>query len=219
MCPEAGASGQIRVYRCAEFPLKWELEKILMDGVSAVDTLLFHRENKWWMLTSIDESGTGDHCSELYLFSSDSPLSTTWVPHPQNPIRIDSCGGRNAGLILEGDRIFRLAQCQGFDRYGHGLQVHEIREISESSYVEEPVATISPGFRDGLLGAHHLSTDGWTTVIDHVSYSFAPWMSFGSFTNDAQLPYEVKGASPGTASYSAGERRHSLPSGGMAQTD
>jgi hypothetical protein len=172
MCPEAAQSGQVRVYRCTEFPLKWEVEKILMDGVSAADTVLFEKGGKWWMLTSIDESGTGDHCSELYLFSSDSPLSTTWAPHPQNPVRIDSWGGRNAGLVIEGERIFRLAQCQGFDRYGHSLLVHEIRDISESRYVEEPVASIGPAFRSGVLGTHHLSTDGRITVIDHVSRSF-----------------------------------------------
>ena len=174
MCPEAGESGQVRIYRCTEFPLQWKLEKIIMEDVSAVDTMLFPREGKWWMLTSIDESGTRDHCSELFLFSSDSPLSTNWAPHRQNPIRIDSCGGRNAGLIIEGDKIFRLAQCQGFDRYGHSLVVHEIKETSDSRYIEERVAKISPNFRKGLLGTHHLSTDGRTMVIDHVSYSFAP---------------------------------------------
>lgn len=174
MCPEAHGSGQVRVYRCTEFPLQWKLEKIIMKDVSAVDTMLFPRAGKWWMLTSIDESGTEDYCSELFLFSSDSPLSTNWIPHRQNPIRIDCCGGRNAGLIIEGDKIFRLAQCQGFDRYGQSLVVHEIKEVSDARYVEERAAKISPNFRRGLIGTHHLSTDGKTVVIDHASYAFVP---------------------------------------------
>jgi hypothetical protein len=174
MCPEAQESGQVRIYRCTEFPLQWKLEKIIMQGLSAVDTMLFRREDKWWMLTSIDESGTGDYGSELFLFSSNSPLSTNWIAHRHNPIRIDSCGGRNAGLITEGDKIFRLAQCQGFDRYGHSLVVNEIKEVSDARYVEERVAKIRPSFRRGLLGTHHLSSDGKTMVIDHASYSFVP---------------------------------------------
>lgn len=174
MCPETGGSGQVRVYRCTEFPLRWKLEKIIMDGVSAADTMLFRRDGKWWMLTSIDESGTGDYGSELFLFSSDSPLSTHWIPHRQNPIRIDSCGGRNAGLIIEGDRMFRVAQCQGFDRYGHSLVLHEIKEVSDARYVEERAGKIRPNFRKGLLGTHHLSTDGKIVVIDHASYSLVP---------------------------------------------
>ena len=172
MCPETCESRQIRVYRCTEFPLKWELEKILMQAVSAVDAMLFQKGGKWWMLTSIDESGSGDHCSELYLFSADSPLSTTWVPHRQNPILVDSIGGRNAGLIIDGERLLRLGQCQGFDQYGHSLRVYEIKEVSESRYAEELVAEIKPDFRKGILGTHHLSTDGRTTVIDHTSVYF-----------------------------------------------
>src|SRR5437879_2548539 len=174
MCPESCASRQIRVYRCTEFPLQWRLEKTLMDGVSAVDTLIFAKGSRWWMLTNIDESEAGDHCSELYLFSADSPLSTTWVPHRQNPILVDSIGGRNGGLIIDGERLLRLGQCQGFDQYGQSLRVYEIKELSESRYAEELVAEIRPDFLKGIMGTHHLSTDGRTTVIDHVSgYSAA----------------------------------------------
>jgi hypothetical protein len=177
MCPESGESRQIRIYRCTEFPLKWELHSVAMEDVSAVDTLLFEKAGKWWMLTSIDESGTQDFGSELYLFSSNSPLDAHWVLHPQNPIRINAHGGRNAGLIVEGERLFRIAQRQGFDRYGEGLLVYEIKGISESIFVEELVTSINPVFKKGLLGTHHLSTDGRTTVIDHLSYSFI----FGNF--------------------------------------
>ena len=74
MCPEARESGQIRIYRCAEFPLKWELQTVIMENVRAADTMLFERRGKWWMLTNLDESGAEDHCSELYLFSSDRRL-------------------------------------------------------------------------------------------------------------------------------------------------
>ena len=54
MCPECSESGQIRIYRCTEFPLKWELQKVVMEGVSAADTMLFEKGGKWWMLTSLD---------------------------------------------------------------------------------------------------------------------------------------------------------------------
>jgi hypothetical protein len=171
MCPESYASRQIRIYRCTELPLKWELRTVVMEGVSAADTMFFEKAGKWWMLTSLDESGTEDHCSELYLFSSDSPLGTSWTPHPQNPIRIDACGGRNAGLIVDEEKLYRLAQRQGFDQYGQGLVVYEIKALSESLYVEERISEINPTFRKGLRGTHHLSSDGKTTVIDHVSYS------------------------------------------------
>jgi hypothetical protein len=174
MCPETQEEHQIRIYRCTEFPLKWELAAIPMQDVSAVDTMLFTAGGTWWMLTNIDESGTGEHCSELYLFSADSPLATTWTPHPQNPILIDPERARNAGLIVEDGRIYRVAQRQGFEQYGAGLSIWEVAEISTERYREVLVGNIEPAYRDRLLGTHHLSTSGTVTVVDHVSRAFVP---------------------------------------------
>ena len=172
MCPESGEAAQIRVYRCVEFPLKWELCSVIMEGVSAVNTMLFEMNDRWWMLTNIDRSGTSDSCSEVYLFSSRTPLDTDWKAHPKNPVRIDSDGGRNAGLILEDGKIFRFGQRQSYDQNGEGVIVFEIRELSESTYIEQPVIEISASFRKGLRGTHHCSASGTTTVVDHVSRSF-----------------------------------------------
>jgi hypothetical protein len=174
MCPESSAAREVRLYRCVEFPLRWQLAEVLMRDVSAADTLLFEKGGRWWMLANIDEAATGDHCSELYLFSADSPLSTRWTPHPQNPLLVDSIGGRNGGLIVDGEKRYRLGQCQGFDRYGESLRVYEIKELSPERYAEEMVGEIKPDFRRGLRGTHHLSTDGTTTVVDHASAALVP---------------------------------------------
>lgn len=174
MCPECCKSQQIRIYRCLNFPLSWELSSIAMDGVSAADTMIFEHAERWWMLTSIDKSGSGDYCSELYIFYSNSPLDTDWKAHQKNPIRIDSEGGRNAGLIMEEGKIFRLAQRHGYDEYGEGLLMYEITELSESGYSEQLFSEVNPNFKKGLLGVHHLSTTGAITAFDHVSRTFFP---------------------------------------------
>jgi hypothetical protein len=174
MCPETSAAREVRVYRCLEFPLRWQLAEVLMRGVSAADPLLFEKSGRWWLLANIDEAETGDHCSELYLFSADSPLSTRWTPHPQNPLLVDSIGGRNGGLIVDGEKHYRLGQCQGFDRYGESLRVYEIKQLSSERYTEELVGEIKPDFRKGLRGTHHLSTNGTTTVVDHASAALVP---------------------------------------------
>lgn len=172
MCPECSGSRQIRVYRCTGFPLQWELASVAMDNISAADTMIFERAGIWWMLTSIDKSGLNDYCSELYLFSASSPLATEWKGHPQNPVRIDSDGGRNAGMLFDDGKIFRLAQRQGYDQYGQGLLMYEITDLCESTYSEKLFSEINPFFKKGLLGVHHLSTTGQITVFDHVSRSF-----------------------------------------------
>jgi hypothetical protein len=172
MCPECSESRQIRLYRCVKFPLSWELSYILMDDVSAADTILFEYGDRWWLLTSIDKSGTDDHCSELYIFHASSPLEKNWVAHMKNPVRIDSDGGRNAGLILEDGRIFRLAQRQGYDQYGEGMLAYEITTLTESIYREQLVSEMRPHFKKGQLGIHHLSTTGSVTVFDYKTHSF-----------------------------------------------
>ena len=77
MCPETSEMKDIRLYRCLDFPLKWELEKTLIKDVSAVDSNIFEFNEKWWMLTNIDSSDSGEHCSELHLFYS-SDLRANW---------------------------------------------------------------------------------------------------------------------------------------------
>jgi hypothetical protein len=69
MCPEARGSKGIRIYRCRRCPLAWELVKVVLNDVSAVDTMLFERDGKWWMLTNIDPAEVDEHCSELYVFT------------------------------------------------------------------------------------------------------------------------------------------------------
>ncbi len=169
MCPESVERRQIRVYRCVEFPTRWEFAAVLMDDVAAADSMLFERGGKWWLLTNIEPAGTDDH-DELYAFCAEHPLSGDWRAHPLNPLKIDPDGGRNGGLVIEGDRIFRMGQRQGFDRYGEGLSVFEIERIDEAQYVERRVAELAPGFRPELLGVHHLSTTGRITVVDHVTH-------------------------------------------------
>lgn len=174
MCPEASASRMIRLYRCVDFPLQWEPSAVIMDDVSAADSMLVNHSGLWWMLTSIDKSGSDDYTSELYLFYADSPLSQDWTAHPGNPIYIDAEGGRNAGLIMEEGKIYRLAQRQGYDQYGKGLLMFEVTELTKFAYSEHQMHHISPLLGKSQIGTHHLSTTGAVTVFDHVSRAFSP---------------------------------------------
>jgi hypothetical protein len=172
MCPECYQSRQIRLYRAVEFPYKWEFVKPVMTDVSASDSMLFERNGRWWLLTNLERTGRGDFRSELYLFSAESPLSDTWTPHPKNPIKIDPAGGRNAGLLRDGHRLFRAGQVQGFDRYGEGIRLFEIVSLSPQDYCERLVTEIRPEFRRGLLGTHHLASTGKVTVVDSHTREF-----------------------------------------------
>jgi len=173
MSPECSETKQIRIYESISFPLEWKLCSIAMRDISAADSVFFERDGKWWLMTSIDRTELNDHCHELCLFWADSPMSTQWTAHPQNPIYVDAEGGRNAGLIIEKRKIFRAAQKQGFDQYGRGLSVYEIRILDQQNYEEVKIADYEElGLRDSL-GSHHISTTGDITVVDYLNRRFA----------------------------------------------
>ena len=142
-----------------------------MRELSAADTMLFEKDGKWWILTNIDPVKIGDHCAELFIFSSDSPLSEDWKPHPLNPILIDASRARNAGLLKDGDKYFRVSQGQGYDMYGKRSLINEIIELSDSTYVEACAGEITPTFSKGLTGTHHLHSNGKVTAFDFVGPS------------------------------------------------
>lgn len=174
MCPETSESNQIRIYKCDEFPLRWSLDSVAIDGISAADSMFFEHRGRWWLLTSIDRAGLNDHCSELCLFHAPDPLGGAWTPHPMNPLYIDTDMGRNAGLIVDEGRIYRAAQRQGFDQYGEGLALYEIMELDETRYSERKVTDIRHDYLQRSLGSHHISSDGNVTVVDFKTHCFAP---------------------------------------------
>jgi hypothetical protein len=165
MCPETSGNRDIRVYRCISFPLSWRLEKVLMKDLTAVDTMLIEKGGVWWMLTNTDPAGFGAF-PELSIFSAPSPFADQWTPHPLNPIFVDASHARNGGIVREGDRLFRIAQRQGFDFYGKATSINEIRHLDGKDYAEDRIHTITPTFKKGIVGTHHLHSNGQTTVID-----------------------------------------------------
>ncbi len=167
MCPETGSARDIRLYRCVEFPVRWEFCRSLMTEIVAVDTIVFESAGRWWLLTSTDRLDTGEFTDSLELFSADSPLSDTWIPHPLNPVVRDITRVRNGGVIIEGDRVLRVAQNPGPAGYGYDVTVREIVEIGPQDYDEVEIARLGPDFRPGLDGTHHLHSTGAWTVFDY----------------------------------------------------
>jgi hypothetical protein len=164
MIPETGANRTLELYRATEFPLKWELVKVLMkDGVYSDATPLFHQE-RWWLFVTVDVTGNATQ-DELSIFHSDA-ITGPWIPHAANPVKSDSrssrCGGR---IIKSGDRLFRPAQ--DCDRhYGAGLVWLEITELTPSRFCERKVLSWNARSDLGAIGLHSFDELGGTQAID-----------------------------------------------------
>jgi hypothetical protein len=168
MAPEACGSRQIRVYECVEFPLEWKLASVVMDQVSAADPMIFQHDGQWWMFANVDPRGGDDHSSELSIYYSDNPLSQDWIPHGRNPIYIDPMIARNGGILMDGNRIFRVAQIPGFSQYGKSTKILEITKLTTTEYEEREVSSVQPNFFEGLQGTHHLHCNGTVAVFDYL---------------------------------------------------
>ena len=166
MCPETGEIREIRLYKCTEFPLRWSFHKTLIKDVSAVDTNIFFSKDRWWLLTNIDSSEIGECCSELHIFYSDAFDSDAWTPHAKNPVIFDSERARNGGFFRDGEKLFRVFQRQGFDKYGESMGIAQIKDLGTETYSEETVSRIEPRFAPKIIGTHTFSYYNGLLAID-----------------------------------------------------
>jgi hypothetical protein len=166
MCPETSDIGEVRLYKCREFPLRWHFHKTLIKDVSAADTNIFWFKDRWWLLTNIDSADIGEHCSELHVFYSDAFDSDAWTPHPNNPVIFDSERARNGGFFQIGENLFRVFQIQGFNLYGKSMGIARIKDLGTETYDEEIVSTIVPRFAPKIIGTHSFSYHNGLLAID-----------------------------------------------------
>ena len=137
-----------------------------MEDISAVDATLFQHQDKWWLFVNIAENEGASLCDELFLFHSESPLSSEWIPHPRNPLISDIKKSRPAGRIFERNgRIYRPSQIDS-PHYGYGTNLNEIIRLTETEYEEKPVASIEPKWDKNITGAHTFNYGHGLTLID-----------------------------------------------------
>jgi hypothetical protein len=166
MIPESAQNRTIDLYKCIEFPSRWEFVKTLMRDVYAVDTTILQRDGTWWLFTNIRENDGGSSLDELFLFSASDIFSEHWMPHPNNPIISDVKLARPAGRVFfHNGQIFRPSQ-DNSRRYGYGININQIMKISESEYQETRVNHIGPDWDKKIVGAHTINWVEGLTMID-----------------------------------------------------
>ena len=171
MCPDTHEANEIRLYKCIEFPLKWKFAKTLIKNVSAVDTNIFYKDKKWWLLTNLSNSKLEDHDSQLHIFSSENIFSDKWEAHKKNPVIFDPFFARNAGLIIEDNNFYRVYQRPGFNKYGESLGVAKIEELNEDNYKENSKFEVSPNFFKDIEGTHTYNFSNGLLVLDFLKTS------------------------------------------------
>jgi hypothetical protein len=119
MIPESSTANDLAIYRCLEFPLKWERVGTLAAGAVVADATVFRHGGRWWM-TAVGRDGAGGYSDMLDIYYSDD-LFSGWSAHPMNPILVDraiqDCS-HGYGMALKFAEITRL-DLSGFEQVIH----------------------------------------------------------------------------------------------------
>jgi hypothetical protein len=164
MLPETAGHRTVELYAAVDFPRRWELRKVLAEGVLLVDTTPFEHQGVWYFFTSTVDEESG-YWVETFLFFAGT-LDGEWRYHPQNPICSDIRRARGAGnLFYRAGKLIRPAQDCSI-RYGYAIVLNEVLILSPENYQERPLEVILPTWLPGLDGTHTLNAIAGIEVID-----------------------------------------------------
>jgi len=164
MLPETSQAGQVRLYRATDFPGGWVLDRVLLDGLRAVDATLVEHGGAWWLLANV-RGERGSSWDELHLFKGGSPLGP-FAPHRLNPVVSDVRRARPAGRVVRaGGRLLRFGQdCSGW--YGRALAVLEITRLDDDGYEERLLTRLEPGLIEGSFCLHTFDAAPGNSLAD-----------------------------------------------------
>ena len=163
MVPESAHNRSVELYRCAEFPLVWRLEKVLLEGVRLVDATLHRGPERWWLFANGAAGKSAVFDDELHLFHAPG-LAGDWQPHRRNPLKSDARSSRPAGrLYWRNGALVRPAQIC-VPRRGTGIALHRVLRLTPVDYAERQVERVFP--LEGSHGTGTMSRAGALTVLD-----------------------------------------------------
>jgi hypothetical protein len=165
LVPESSKNHAVEAYRCVDFPGRWRLERVLLDGVRLVDATFHRAPERLWMFANGAPGDSAVFNDELYLFHARSLLGE-WLPHARNPVRSDVRGARPAGALYWRDGALYRPGKLCVPRYGAGVTLNRVLRLSPQAYAERPVACIVAQDGGALLGLHTVNRAGRLTVAD-----------------------------------------------------
>lgn len=170
MIPESHQARGIRLYKCRNFPLDWELQEVLLSNMEAVDTIMLKFSEIWYMMTNVRTNKYSDFSTNLEIFSSKTLLNGTWKKI-KNTSASKLYNLRNGGLIIDKDKIYRISQNNKFNHYGYSININLINDLGSSSYNEQHKAKLIPNFDKESIGIHSLNYSHSLLVFDSMKIS------------------------------------------------
>lgn len=201
MVPEASLSGQVTLYRCIDFPHRWEKAAVLLEGIEAADATILRHAGRYWMMSATRE-GLGGY-SDILRIHHAPRLTGPWSEHALTPVLVDVSAARPAGaVVMRNGGLWRPVQdCRR--GYGKALCLARIDRLDPDHFEQTILATLGSGplWPGGRL--HTLNRVGRLEVIDGTTYNprlaplrrlVRPWMEPRAGTADAPQSGLLEGA-------------------------
>lgn len=169
MVPETSSDNTVQLYKAKAFPYEWEFVMNLIENKQLIDVTIHFENGKWWLFALEQSHPAISANDQLFLFYSNDLFSSTWIPHPQNPIatHINNC--RPAGrLFKHNNKLYRPSQNNASKQYGAGLKINEVIVLNEHQYLEKEVLEIDT-IALGLQACHHIDFSENFVVIDGIA--------------------------------------------------
>lgn len=164
MLPQ-GNGGAVTLYRCTDFPYRWERAADLLHGEFS-DATLLERDGRLWLLATARD-GAGSTSDTLVVFSAPSLLGP-WAPHKKNPILIDRRRARPGGAFVEiGGRTILPVQ-DGTQGYGTALGLSELLRLDDEAVELGDPRPVSGEGDFPYPQVHTLNRSGRLEVIDGI---------------------------------------------------
>jgi hypothetical protein len=177
MVPESMGNRDVAIYRCVEFPYRWERSATLLSDVLLSDATITQHEGRYYLFGA-QWDGVGGYSDTLAIYHA-ADLFGPWLPHDANPVLVDRYSTRPAGnFVRRGGQLWRPIQDSSFG-YGCRLVLAEVLELTPHTFRQRVHTDISPGqFWPGRK-LHTLNRAGRLEVIDG-SRIQPKWTAFGA---------------------------------------
>lgn len=122
----------LRPYRAPLPPPRPGGVAVPVPDPSASQPRIVHHEGRWWKFQCIEAPLYGAPNRDLYLFSTESPGTKEWTPHPLNPVLSDVRCASGTGDLFERD---------GFLFRPTAARLQRIVRLTVDDYQEEPASS------------------------------------------------------------------------------
>jgi hypothetical protein len=167
MIPESTGNRDVTLYKCVDFPGRWERHTTLLSGLELADATIVRHDGLNYLFGATRD-GAGGYSDTLSLFHSER-LFGPWIPCAANPVMVDRASARPAGnFVTINGQLWRPVQdCT--HGYGCALGLAEVTELSPTSFRQVVRHIIRPGPLWPGRKLHTLNRCGRLELIDGTS--------------------------------------------------